>query len=276
MGGICAAGASGAAGSVPRRGLMVSAWSEEPGAPCGVAQGGCHTPTAPWGPQKPLVRPAAAGRDPGEAAPLARWVVWGQGQEQGVPPAPGLGRSRDPSPGKLVPVSPSLLALSLLIPTSPSLLAPGLSQALPAPVPGNCQHVDPPVSQEPVTSHPGSGGPFPPQNIFFSGDVPSNGTRSPTGFLQAPHSPLPPLPPAGIECPRGARNLPGLVQEGEPFSEEATHFTKELVLQREVGDAQRRGGRGAAARRRGAGAGGVGDARGARISPKGCEPRKSC
>lgn len=39
----------------------------------------------------------------------------------------------------------------------------------------------------------------------------------------------------GIECPRGARNLPGLVQEGEPFSEEATLFTKELVLQREVG-----------------------------------------
>ncbi|TFK00874.1 centromere protein W [Platysternon megacephalum] len=39
---------------------------------------------------------------------------------------------------------------------------------------------------------------------------------------------------AGIECPRGARNLPGLVQEGEPFSEEATVFTKELVLQREV------------------------------------------
>ncbi|KAF1578773.1 UNVERIFIED_CONTAM: Staphylococcal nuclease domain-containing protein 1, partial [Eudyptes pachyrhynchus] len=47
---------------------------------------------------------------------------------------------------------------------------------------------------------------------------------------------------AGIECPRGARNLPGLVQEGEPFSEEATHFTKELVLQREVGDARQRGG----------------------------------
>ncbi|NXA56365.1 SND1 protein, partial [Nothocercus julius] len=46
---------------------------------------------------------------------------------------------------------------------------------------------------------------------------------------------------AGIECPRGARNLPGLVQEGEPFSEEATHFTKELVLQREVGT---RGGHG--------------------------------
>uniref|UniRef100_A0A670ZV38 Staphylococcal nuclease and tudor domain containing 1 n=1 Tax=Pseudonaja textilis TaxID=8673 RepID=A0A670ZV38_PSETE len=40
---------------------------------------------------------------------------------------------------------------------------------------------------------------------------------------------------AGIECPRGARNLPGLVQEGEPFSEEAMLFTKELVLQREVG-----------------------------------------
>ncbi|NWY43987.1 SND1 protein, partial [Sylvia atricapilla] len=39
---------------------------------------------------------------------------------------------------------------------------------------------------------------------------------------------------AGIECPRGARNVPGLTQEGEPFSEEATLFTKELVLQREV------------------------------------------
>ncbi|XP_027764585.1 uncharacterized protein LOC114071100, partial [Empidonax traillii] len=38
---------------------------------------------------------------------------------------------------------------------------------------------------------------------------------------------------AGIECPRGARNIPGLTQEGEPFSEEATLFTKELVLQRE-------------------------------------------
>ena len=45
------------------------------------------------------------------------------------------------------------------------------------------------------------------------------------------------FPPAGIECPRGARNLPGMVQEGEPFSEEATQFTKELVLQREVGTA---------------------------------------
>ncbi|KAG9489774.1 hypothetical protein GDO78_005619 [Eleutherodactylus coqui] len=39
---------------------------------------------------------------------------------------------------------------------------------------------------------------------------------------------------AGIECPRGARNIPGGVQEGEPFSEEAMMFTKELVLQREV------------------------------------------
>ncbi|KAM9311355.1 staphylococcal nuclease domain-containing protein 1 [Gastrophryne carolinensis] len=39
---------------------------------------------------------------------------------------------------------------------------------------------------------------------------------------------------AGIECPRGARNIPGGVQEGEPFSEEATMYTKELVLQREV------------------------------------------
>lgn len=39
---------------------------------------------------------------------------------------------------------------------------------------------------------------------------------------------------AGIECPRGARNAPGGVQEGEPFSEEATMYTKELVLQREV------------------------------------------
>uniref|UniRef100_A0A8B9IG62 Staphylococcal nuclease and tudor domain containing 1 n=1 Tax=Anser cygnoides TaxID=8845 RepID=A0A8B9IG62_ANSCY len=56
---------------------------------------------------------------------------------------------------------------------------------------------------------------------------------------------------AGIECPRGARNLPGLVQEGEPFSEEATHFTKELVLQREVGA-------------RGAGAGAY-DARGCQL-----------
>ncbi|XP_053572302.1 staphylococcal nuclease domain-containing protein 1 [Bombina bombina] len=39
---------------------------------------------------------------------------------------------------------------------------------------------------------------------------------------------------AGIECPRGARNVPGGTQEREPYSEEATVFTKELVLQREV------------------------------------------
>ncbi|KAF7694131.1 staphylococcal nuclease domain-containing protein 1 [Silurus meridionalis] len=37
---------------------------------------------------------------------------------------------------------------------------------------------------------------------------------------------------AGIECPRGSRNIPGSTPE--PFSEEATLFTKELVLQREV------------------------------------------
>ncbi|XP_075064620.1 staphylococcal nuclease domain-containing protein 1 isoform X2 [Mixophyes fleayi] len=39
---------------------------------------------------------------------------------------------------------------------------------------------------------------------------------------------------AGIECPRGARNIPSGVQEGEPFSEDAMMYTKELVLQREV------------------------------------------
>ncbi|XP_078533888.1 staphylococcal nuclease domain-containing protein 1 isoform X2 [Lissotriton helveticus] len=39
---------------------------------------------------------------------------------------------------------------------------------------------------------------------------------------------------AGIECPRGARNIPSGLQEGEPFSEDAMLFTKELVLQREV------------------------------------------
>ncbi|XP_035379780.1 staphylococcal nuclease domain-containing protein 1 [Electrophorus electricus] len=37
---------------------------------------------------------------------------------------------------------------------------------------------------------------------------------------------------AGIECPRGSRNIPGGI--AEPFSEEAMLFTKELVLQREV------------------------------------------
>ncbi|XP_057179611.1 staphylococcal nuclease domain-containing protein 1 [Triplophysa rosa] len=39
---------------------------------------------------------------------------------------------------------------------------------------------------------------------------------------------------AGIECPRGSRNMPGGMQVAEPYSEEATLFTKELVLQREV------------------------------------------
>uniref|UniRef100_A0A8C2AK68 Staphylococcal nuclease domain-containing protein n=1 Tax=Cyprinus carpio TaxID=7962 RepID=A0A8C2AK68_CYPCA len=37
-----------------------------------------------------------------------------------------------------------------------------------------------------------------------------------------------------IECPRGSRNMPGGMQVAEPYSEEATFFTKELVLQREV------------------------------------------
>ncbi|XP_056603535.1 staphylococcal nuclease domain-containing protein 1 [Triplophysa dalaica] len=39
---------------------------------------------------------------------------------------------------------------------------------------------------------------------------------------------------AGIECPRGSRNMPGGIQVAEPYSEEAMLFTKELVLQREV------------------------------------------
>uniref|UniRef100_A0A6Q2YV32 Staphylococcal nuclease domain-containing protein n=1 Tax=Esox lucius TaxID=8010 RepID=A0A6Q2YV32_ESOLU len=39
---------------------------------------------------------------------------------------------------------------------------------------------------------------------------------------------------AGIECPRGSRNIPGNTQVAEPFSDEAMAFTKELVLQREV------------------------------------------
>nr|XP_020455113.1 staphylococcal nuclease domain-containing protein 1 isoform X3 [Monopterus albus] len=38
---------------------------------------------------------------------------------------------------------------------------------------------------------------------------------------------------AGIECPRSSRNMPGGMQAAEPFSDEATLFTKELVLQRE-------------------------------------------
>ncbi|KAG1953289.1 ribonuclease TUDOR [Pimephales promelas] len=39
---------------------------------------------------------------------------------------------------------------------------------------------------------------------------------------------------AGIECPRGSRNMPGGMQVAEPYSDEAMLFTKELVLQREV------------------------------------------
>uniref|UniRef100_A0A6Q2YQY5 Staphylococcal nuclease domain-containing protein n=1 Tax=Esox lucius TaxID=8010 RepID=A0A6Q2YQY5_ESOLU len=39
---------------------------------------------------------------------------------------------------------------------------------------------------------------------------------------------------AGIECPRGSRNIPGNTQVAEPFSDEAMAFTKELVLQREI------------------------------------------
>ncbi|KAK7130135.1 hypothetical protein R3I94_009025 [Phoxinus phoxinus] len=39
---------------------------------------------------------------------------------------------------------------------------------------------------------------------------------------------------AGIECPRGSRNMPGGLQVAEPYSDEAMLFTKELVLQREV------------------------------------------
>ncbi|KAL0963016.1 hypothetical protein UPYG_G00348450 [Umbra pygmaea] len=39
---------------------------------------------------------------------------------------------------------------------------------------------------------------------------------------------------AGIECPRGSRNVPGSPQPAEPFSDEAMAFTKDLVLQREV------------------------------------------
>lgn len=41
---------------------------------------------------------------------------------------------------------------------------------------------------------------------------------------------------AGISCPRGARpGAGGVTLPGEPFGEEATQFTKELCLQREVG-----------------------------------------
>ena len=42
---------------------------------------------------------------------------------------------------------------------------------------------------------------------------------------------------SGIECPRGARPMPGGAGEipGDLFGKEAMIFTKELVLQREVG-----------------------------------------
>ena len=40
---------------------------------------------------------------------------------------------------------------------------------------------------------------------------------------------------AGIECPRGKRQLPnGQVIEADPYGEEALLFTKEMCLQREV------------------------------------------
>jgi len=40
---------------------------------------------------------------------------------------------------------------------------------------------------------------------------------------------------AGIQCPRGARNMPGGIQTpAEPYGNEAHQFAKELVLQREV------------------------------------------
>ena len=39
----------------------------------------------------------------------------------------------------------------------------------------------------------------------------------------------------GIECPRGARPLPGgEISKAEPYGDEALAFTKELCLQREV------------------------------------------
>ena len=41
---------------------------------------------------------------------------------------------------------------------------------------------------------------------------------------------------AGIECPRGARTIPGsnVQQPGDDYGEEALVFTKELCMQREV------------------------------------------
>ena len=44
---------------------------------------------------------------------------------------------------------------------------------------------------------------------------------------------------AGIECPRGKRQLPGgQVIEADPYGEEALLFTKEMCLQREVSQCQ--------------------------------------
>ena len=45
-----------------------------------------------------------------------------------------------------------------------------------------------------------------------------------------------PLIHTGIECPRGSRPGPsGTTVAAEPYGEEATLFTRELCLQREVG-----------------------------------------
>lgn len=42
-------------------------------------------------------------------------------------------------------------------------------------------------------------------------------------------------PVVGIECPRGARPLPGgQMSQSEPYGDEALQFTKEMCLQREV------------------------------------------
>lgn len=56
--------------------------------------------------------------------------------------------------------------------------------------------------------------------------------RSDTCYIKQPNLTL--FVYAGIECPRGSRNMPGGMQVAEPYSEEAMLFTKELVLQREV------------------------------------------
>ena len=40
---------------------------------------------------------------------------------------------------------------------------------------------------------------------------------------------------SGVSCPRGERIMPGgVVQEGEPFGNEATMFVKEQIMQKEV------------------------------------------